>query len=199
MRLQHRACPLQQARAHSEAGTPGWFVPGRPAPGMARSSFAAWAVWTGSRSVHLSRRFSPFFCRTRRMGSQRPSSSKMRRRRKARSTGKAVAALRPAPPPSAWCFPRPPGPAPARPRALPAPRPPGPAPSRLCVQIAPAPSSPPGGSLVRPKAHPFLTGHLAPSRQPFLPHGLSPPLPLRALAWNGPVAAESRVRTHAGV
>lgn len=87
VRLPHRACLLQQACAHSEAGMPSCSLPGWLAPEMSYSSFAAWAIWTGNRSVHLSRWFPLSFCRTRRMGSQRPSSSKMGRR-KARSTGK---------------------------------------------------------------------------------------------------------------
>lgn len=56
------------------------------------SPLAAWAVWTGRRGVHLSSGFSLLLCRTRKMGSQAPSSSE-KGRRKARSTGKACTQL----------------------------------------------------------------------------------------------------------
>lgn len=76
---------------HSEAGMPGWSLPGRPTPEMS-CSLLAWVVWTGRGNSRLSRWFSPFLFRTRKMGSQRLSSSETARR-KVRSTGKAPAAL----------------------------------------------------------------------------------------------------------
>lgn len=105
---------------------------------------------------NLSSSFSPFLCRTRKMGSQRPSSSE-KGRRKARSTGNAShAALCPALSSSTCWLPHPPNSA---------------------FSLYPVASSPPHGCLVQTgQSYSWNllctlspTGYLTLSHQPFIP------------------------------
>lgn len=136
-------CPVGCSRhvPHLETGMRSWSWPGCLAPG---------------RSVNLSSSFSPFLCRTRKMGSQRPSSSE-KGRRKARSTGNAShAALCPALSSSTCWLPHPPNSA---------------------FSLYPVASSPPHGCLVQTgQSYSWNllctlspTGYLTLSHQPFIP------------------------------